>query len=273
MHKTFETPEPVSLYVEIGAGRIDVRADDVAETTVDVEGNNADEVAVEQRGTQIVVVAPHRRAGFLSGSNDYAIRVTVPTDSGLATKTGSADLVAQGRYGSTKIRSGSGDVRIEELSQDAVVETGSGGVEITRSLGDVRIKSGSGDVSIGSTGRSVGVSTGSGDVTLGTTEGSVSVKSGSGDVEVKDAHTDISISTASGDLNVGAIRSGGVQAKAVSGDVRIGIPAGIPVWTDISCVSGRVSSNLESAGQPEEGQDFIEVRAKTVSGSIHLEQR
>ena len=44
------------------------------------------------------------------------------------------------------------------------------------------------------------------------------------------------------------------------------------MWTDISCITGQVSSNLQGAGQPEEGQDYIEVRAKTVSGDIHLEQ-
>ena len=272
MQKIFTTPEPVDLHVEIGGGSIHLVADQVTETTVDVEGQDAAEVAVEQRGNQIVVVAPHRRAGFFGTSNDYVINVTLPSNSGLVTKTGSADLVAQGRFGSARIKSGSGDVRIDEFTHDAVVESGSGDVEIARSVADVRVKAGSGDVVIGRTSRSVSVNTGSGNVTLGTTEGSVSVKSGSGDVRVKDAHTDLSISTASGDLVVGAIRSGGVQAKAVSGDVRIGVPVGVPVWTDLSCVSGQVYSNLAGAGEPEAGQDFIEVRAKTVSGSIHLEQ-
>jgi hypothetical protein len=33
-----------------------------------------------------------------------------------------------------------------------------------------------------------------------------------------------------------------------------------------------VRSDLEGAGEPEEGQDYIELRAKTVSGDIQLEQ-
>jgi len=44
------------------------------------------------------------------------------------------------------------------------------------------------------------------------------------------------------------------------------------VWTDVSCVSGSVSSNLTGAGQPEDGQDYIEIRATTVSGDISLAQ-
>jgi hypothetical protein len=37
-------------------------------------------------------------------------------------------------------------------------------------------------------------------------------------------------------------------------------------------VSGTIRSNLKGAGQPEEGHDHIEVRAKTVSGDIALSE-
>ena len=61
-------------------------------------------------------------------------------------------------------------------------------------------------------------------------------------------------------------------AKGASGDVRVGIPSGLPVWTDLSTVSGSIRSSLEGAGQPAEGQDHVELRAKTVSGDIVLTQ-
>ena len=68
------------------------------------------------------------------------------------------------------------------------------------------------------------------------------------------------------------MRRGQLTAKNVSGDIRVGVPAGVPVWTDITSLTGSVRSNLEGAGEPEEGQDFIELRARTVSGDVHLEQ-
>ena len=46
--------------------------------------------------------------------------------------------------------------------------------------------------------------------------------------------------------------------------------SGIPVWTDISTLSGSIRSNLRGAGEPAEGADHVEVRAKTVSGDIVL---
>jgi DUF4097 and DUF4098 domain-containing protein YvlB len=101
----------------------------------------------------------------------------------------------------------------------------------------------------------------------------VQVKSGSGDLRVRQANGDVGLSTASGDLVVDLMRAGRLQASNVSGDIRLGIPAGLPVWTDISAVSGSVSSSLEGAGQPAEGEEFLELRARTVSGDIHLEQR
>jgi hypothetical protein len=50
----------------------------------------------------------------------------------------------------------------------------------------------------------------------------------------------------------------------------VGIPAGTPVWTDISSLTGRIHSTLSGAGQPAEGQDHVEVRATTVSGNVSL---
>jgi len=46
------------------------------------------------------------------------------------------------------------------------------------------------------------------------------------------------------------------------------VPSGTPVWTDIDTISGDVSSRLDSLGQPAEGQDYVELRLRTVSGDI-----
>ena len=272
MNKTFDTPEPVSLYVELGSGALHVAADEVAQTTVTVDGRDADDATVEQRGNQIVVIAPHRKGGLFSTSSELNVNVTLPTDSGVAAKLGSADAVGTGRFGAVKIKSGSGEVGLDELGSEALIETGSGDIKVAAALGDLRIKSGSGDVEVGRLDGPATISTGSGDVEIGSSQSDVLVKSGSGSIRVKEAHKDMSLSTASGDLDVGVMHRGVLLARNVSGDIHVGITASIPVWTDIACVTGRVRSNLNGAGQPEEGQDFIEVRAKTVSGNIDLVQ-
>ncbi len=82
----------------------------------------------------------------------------------------------------------------------------------------------------------------------------------------------MSLSTGSGDLTIGTARRGRVSAKGASSDVRIGIPAGTPVWADINTVTGSVRSDIASVGAPQEGQDHIELEARTVSGDIVLKQ-
>lgn len=272
MQKTFDTPGPTSLYVELGSGDLHIQAEDVTETTVTVDGNKAEDVIVEQRGNQIVVLAAQRKTGFFGSSSDLTVTAVLPTDSELSTKTGSADLDASGRLGTAKIKSGSGEVRIDEIGADALVETGSGDIEIDSVLGDLRVKTGSGDVEVDRLAGSAAISTGSGDVEIGTSHDDVQMKSGSGDLRIRDAHGDVALTTGSGDLTVDVMHRGGLQAKNASGDIRVGIPANVPVWTDISCVSGSVTSNLAGAGQPREGQDYIELRARTVSGDIVLDQ-
>lgn len=164
-------------------------------------------------------------------------------------------------------------MRIELLDGDGSAETGSGDIEIAETRGGLVAKSGSGRIQIGRADGPVTALTGSGDVVVGLAAAAVNAKSGSGNVRVTDAHGDLSLKTATGDVVVGSVRHGQVEAKNATGDIRVGVVAGVPVWTDINTVTGSVSSTLEGAGQPDEGQEYVELRAKTVSGDIYLEQK
>ncbi|GAB3775859.1 DUF4097 and DUF4098 domain-containing protein YvlB [Nocardioides ginsengisegetis] len=266
----FETLRPTALYVEVGKGTVTITATDTTETLVSVTGRDADSVEVRQDGDEISVVAPHQRTGFLSGDARIDVRVTLPTDSDLAVKTGSADITVEGRVGTARVKSGSGEVQLDTLGGPATVETGSGDVRVSEALGELRAKSGSGEISVGHATSAVSVSTGSGDVEIGTANGPAVVKTGSGDLKIVDAQDDVTLTSGSGDLLVGTAHRGRFTAKGASSDVHVGIPAGVPVWTDISTISGSIRSNLRGAGEPAEGADHVEVRAKTVSGDIVL---
>ena len=196
----------------------------------------------------------------------------LPTDSDLAVKTGSADITVDGQVTEPASRPGPATSPRHLLRQRA------GRDRLRRRRGlrgprrAQRIKSGSGDVSVGTCLGNLQVSTGSGDVEVGTSNARAVVKTGSGDLQVATANADVSLSTGSGDLTIGTARRGKVSAKGASSDVRIGIPAGTPVWADINTVTGSIRSDLESVGAPQEGQDHIELQARTVSGDIVLRQ-
>ena len=121
----FETLRPASLYVEIGKGSVQVVATDTTESYVELTGRDAADVRVTQDADEITVVAPRMRTGFLSGDSRLDVRVTVPTDSDLAIRTGSADIRVDGTVGTAKLKSGSGEVLVDTLAGPAVLETGS----------------------------------------------------------------------------------------------------------------------------------------------------
>jgi DUF4097 and DUF4098 domain-containing protein YvlB len=266
----FETHSPVNLVVEISKGNVNITCTDTTESTVVVEGKHADEVIVEQRGDSISVIEPSR--GRIFGDNALHVDVTVPTGSNPAVRTGSADIQLEGNAGHAQLRSGSGDCTVETIEGHLLVETGSGEIRVGGVQGNLKVKSGSGDVEIGDASGTTSVSTGSGDVSVETAHGNTVVKTGSGDLSVEETHGDTSFSTGSGDVSIDHVHRGKVTVKGASGDVSIGIARGVPVWTDITTVSGTIRSELQGAGQPGEGQDHIEVRAKTVSGDIALSE-
>jgi len=273
MQHTFSTPKPVSLFVELGSGDLVIHTSATDETVVDLTGEDAADVVVDQRGDEIVVVAKHRKPGFFGASQKLDVHVQMPDDSRLSTKLGSADVRVVGRLGETMLKSGSGDVRIEQLGAHGYIETGSGDVQVDVATAALQVKSGSGDVHVDQAHGPTNISTGSGDVLIGSAAEPVQVKSGSGDMRIREAQRDVALSTASGDLVIDQMHRGQIAAKNVSGDIRVGVPAGVPIWTDISSMTGSVRSDLEGAGEPTEGQEFIELRAKTVSGDVYLEQR
>ncbi|CAN5727193.1 hypothetical protein BH24ACT8_BH24ACT8_07860 [soil metagenome] len=268
MERTFDTPAPVDLHVEISSGDVTVAAADTAQTIIEVVGRDADDTRVEQSGRTISVIGPRQGSGrIFGGAGGLRVTVSLPAGSDLSTRLGSADLVTRGALGRCRLKTGSGDAKLGEAATAEAV-SGSGNVSIERLAGDLDARAGSGDISVRQRGGAARTVTGSGDVSIGTAEGPMTAKSGSGDVSVDRAAADLSVTTASGDASVRMMCRGTAQARTASGDVSVGVPSGTPVWTDISTISGDVGSRLESLGQPAQGQDYVELRLRTVSGDI-----
>lgn len=272
--RSFATAAPVHLHVENGAGLVAVTATTpasaAATSTVRVSGSRAAEVSVVQDGDRISVLAPKWRSGFFGGDQALRIEVDVPAGSHLVVKAGSADVDVVGQVATARVKCGSGGVRVERIGDTAVIDTGSGDVVLGEVGGDLRIRSGSGTIAVRSAAGAASISTGSGGVRIGYAARPVVVKTGSGDLEILESDDDVASTSGSGSVAVRRARRGRISAKGASGNVAVGIPAGTPVWTDISTVTGRVSSTLPSVGQPEPGADHVELRVTTVSGDIAL---
>ncbi len=274
--RVFDTPTPVLVRLEFGAGSVHIDAVDTDTATVDLQpvGNDrssqeaADAAVVEQRGDEIFVKVPRRWRGLRAPR--LALRMTVPTSSRLSAEISSADLIATGCFGVSEISTGSGDVTIDVVDGDARITSGSGDITIAAVHGNSQIRAGSGDVRVDVAGGSIHVGTGSGDIFAGRVDVDFVGKSGSGDVRVDDARGSVSMGSGSGNLRVGRIGQGKVSAKAASGDVEVGVSDGAAVWLDLKTVSGRLERELEESGPPEAGQPVVELRASTVSGNMRV---
>lgn len=267
----FATPQPLQLDVEVERGHVSLVLTDTTETTVRLEGADAAGTEVSLEGTTLRIHQPRRR-GFFSGDRTLHVEVEAPRASSLAARLGSTDLHTEGPLSDARVKSGSGDLNLAEVTGACQVDTGSGAVQVHRAGAELRVRSGSGDVHVGHAGATSAVSTGSGDVQVDHHTGTLSVKTGSGDLRVIDAAGEVSMATGSGDAVVDRISTGALGFTGASGDVRIGVAPGIPVWTEVSTVTGRLESRLQGRGEPAQGDPFVVVRARTVSGDIVLQE-
>lgn len=270
MDYTFETPAPPDLAIEIGSGTVEVIAGETnGRTLVTVTGRGSEETTVEQQGTSIAIIGPRSRHGFSFslGSSQLTVRVSTPTGSSLRTKLGSADLRATGILGRCSLRSGSGNNQLEDIG-DLEATCGSGDLQVGAVTGNVSTRSGSGNLRLGSVSGAVEAVVGSGDIHLGDIGQAITTKSGSGDVRIRTCGQGAQLSTASGDLVIDQLVGGTLQAKTASGDIEVGVQAGLPTWTDIHTVTGDVRSSLANLGAPAEGSPYVELRLRTVSGDI-----
>ncbi len=271
MQHEFPVTGPQRLYIELQSGSVDVTAAPGDTVTVQLSGSGADTVRVEQTEDGVSVVGA-RRSGFFADRHDVAVTVVAPVGSSLVTKVGSATVRTQGSLGEVRISTGSGEVELDEVTHGAVVTAGSGSITAQALGSAASLKAGSGDIRVGQLAGDSELVTGSGNILVDRASATVSLKTGSGDLTVRQAAGSVTVSAASGDLRIGRIERGQAILKNISGDIRLGIPQGVPVWTDISTGSGRLRSDLTPTGAPQPGQDHVEVRAKSLSGDIYLEQ-
>jgi DUF4097 and DUF4098 domain-containing protein YvlB len=228
----FATPEPPKLRVSNPAGHVEIEAAPRGDTVVEVEGGNVEEIAVEQRGREIVV---ERRKRFGRGGGSYDVRVLAPEGA------------------------------------DAELDLGSAGARTTGLLGEVRVRNASGEVRLDSIGGRLDLSTASGDVVVGRAGGGGTIRTASGDVVVREAGGRLGVMTASGDLVVAAIAEGALDLKSASGDIQIGIAKGSRFHIDARSLSGEATSDLEVLGveTTTEGP-LVELKATSMSGDIRI---
>jgi len=274
----FETPEPISVTVELGLGDLRVVASDRTDTLVEVLPSNpakkadvaaAAETRVEYAGGMLVVKAPSRWLYSFrgAGSESVDVRIDLPAGSHLDAKVGAGPIRSTGRVGNCRAKTGVGEIRLDET--DALeASTGAGEISVGAATGRADVSTGTGALRIGSVSGAATVKNSNGDTWIGDVGGDLRVASANGSIVVDRAGSTVVAKTANGDVRLGEIVHGAVVAQTAVGQVDIGVLDGVAAWLDLNTRFGHVNNHLEATERPAAGQDSVEIRGRTSFGDI-----
>ncbi|WP_306319039.1 MULTISPECIES: DUF4097 family beta strand repeat-containing protein [unclassified Streptomyces] len=188
-------------------------------------------VSFDEAGGRLLIGVPQ---GHPLWSTALAVDITVPARSRLNLRTGSGSIAVAGTAAAASLTTGSGSLDVERSEGDTALDTGSGSIAAGHLLGNGRLRTGSGSVGVG------------------TVEGEVSVQAGTGQIAV------------------GRLASGALDAFTSSGEIRIGVRAGVAAEVDAHSGSGGVRNDLADAPAPAAGTPPVRVRARTGSGRVWI---
>ena len=253
----FERNIPASsstdLYVSTGSGRIHVSPGSDSEVHVKAHlhagWNTGGDVEERMRriaanppittsGSQIHIgeVSNEQHDLYKNITIDY--EVTAPRAVALNLRSGSGDVQVDNVGRSLKGQTGSGSIRAHGIGGPSELQTGSGDIELQQqAAGEVRAQTGSGSIRIQGLAGALTARTGSGDIEAnGNLVGASKLQTGSGSIRAHiahDAHFNVDASTGSGSIHVagltgqrhlsGPINGGGpsLEAHTGSGDIEI----------------------------------------------------
>jgi DUF4097 and DUF4098 domain-containing protein YvlB len=275
----FDTPEPISVMVELGVGDLRIVATDRLNTVVEVRPSDAakksdvtaaEQTRVEYAGGRLVIKAPKggwRQWTLRGGGESINVQIGLPTGSHVRAEAGLAAVHCTGRLGECHFKTGMGEIQLDEAGP-VQLKTGFGDITVDRVADDAELTTGSGAVQAGSIGGGAVVKNANGDTWIGDVTGDLRVNAANGKITVGEAHATVAAKTANGDVLLGEVARGAIVAQTACGKVDIGIRDGVAAWLDLDTHFGNVRNDLDAADRPEPGEDAVEVRARSSFGDI-----
>jgi hypothetical protein len=256
--KTLSVNGAVTLNVSTGSGYIHITPG--ADNQVHIQGHvkssnnwmggNSGQTA-EQRVNDVVNNPPIDQTGNI---------IRVGKDHGLNHVSIDYDITAPKSVTLTA-GSGSGDVRVSDVGQNAKLNTGSGNIEATGLVGTISLETGSGDITASqNSSGDVKAGTGSGNIHLNNIQGGLKAETGSGNIEVAGKPTSPwKLGTGSGDVTLSVSGAAfDLDASTGSGGIQTDVPITVQGNLDKHHITGKVNG-----GGPA-------VRIETGSGSVHI---
>jgi Putative adhesin len=276
---TFDTPEPISVTLELGLGAIRLVASDRTDTVVVVNPADpaskgdiaaAQQTRVEYANGRLVVKGPQgwRQWTPWGGRESVDVQIELPAGSSFWGRAGVASLRSSGRIDACRYRTGVGDVHLDEAGP-LELKAGTGDVSVDVVAGSAEITT-AGSIRVGAVDGSASVKNSNGDTWIGEVRGNARVVAANGSITIDAAQGGVSAKTANGDVRVGRVERGAVVAETAFGAVKVGVRHGVAAWLELDTKFGRVQNDLDAAAHPESGEEAVEIQASTAYGDIAI---
>jgi len=277
---SFETRHPIVLSIELSQGRVQVIATGRTDTVVAVNPSDPGRLAdVEAARTVMVDLAngilsirmtkPGGIAASVIGwkrSGSVDVTVELPEGSSLRADTGVADFRCDGRLGDVEVKTGVGNVHLDQTGA-LRLRSGAGRLALEEASGNAEIVT-AGDITIGAVAGDADVKNINGKTWISRVGGSVKVRSANGEVTIGDAGRDVTVKTANGDIRLGQVARGSAIVETASGGIEIGIREGTAAWIDANTRFGQIHNSLSPADVPVLSSETVQVRARTAFGDV-----
>jgi DUF4097 and DUF4098 domain-containing protein YvlB len=277
---SFKTHQPIVLSIEFSRGMVHVIASDRSDTVVAVNPSDRSRPADVEAVRKTVVDLAHgtlsirmpKPGGIAapvigwkrSGSIDVVVEL--PEGSSLRADTGVADFRCDGRLGDVDVRTGAGNVRLDQTGT-LRMHSGAGRFSLEEASGRAEIVT-AGDMTIGAVAGDAEVKNLNGKIWIGRVGGDAKVTSANGDVTIEDAGSDVTVKTANGAIRLGQVVRGSATIETAAGGLEIGIKEGTAAWIDANTRFGRIHNNLSPTDDPDQSAETVQVRARTAFGDV-----
>jgi DUF4097 and DUF4098 domain-containing protein YvlB len=274
---TFDTPEPISVTIDLAVGDTRITASDRSDTVVQVRPSDgsreadvraAEQTRVEYAAGRLLVKAPKQRGlGVFGKGGSVDVTIELPAGSDVQSDASVAAFRSVGRLGECRVTTSAGDIQLDHTGT-LDLATGAGGVVVERVAGRADVSTGTGRVRLHEIGGTAVIKNADGDCWVGEVVGDLRANTANGDICVDRAKAGVTASTANGDVRIGELARGSATLKTACGEIEIGIRAGTAARLDVYTQYGNVRNHLDAVDNPEPSDDTLEVRARTAYGDV-----
>jgi DUF4097 and DUF4098 domain-containing protein YvlB len=276
----FQTPESISVTLDLGTAHVLIAASDRTDTVVEVRPTDesdesdvkaAQQIRVEHSGGVLRLTGPKLRPFDYSRGRTKSVDVSIelPSGSQVSAEMQMGDIRGAGRLGECRLKTSGGNVWLERTGP-LHLQTGAGHVTADGIAGNAEISTGSGKIQVGEIEGAATVKNSNGDTTIDAVAGDVRVRAANGAITIERAGAGVDAKTSNGSIRLGEVVRGSVVLGTAMGDLDIGIADGTAAWLEVNTSFGHVRNEMDNATRPGEADQTVEVRGRTSYGDITI---